>query len=401
MPEHKQYIAEHLNDDIRDLVLKLKSKPSGLDVPFVIRQIAGRQVIKAKLPLWYANEALLFPEHISLEQCSSEWTAGYKASLCGGESLVDLTGGFGVDCVAMSSRFKRTVYVERQEELCRLARHNFVELGAGHIVVEQGNAEQYLRKMPKVDCIYIDPARRDRQGKKTVLLSDCTPDVAELKDLLLEKASSVCIKLSPMLDISLALQSLPETREVHVVSVNNECKELLFLMKRENKEEDVRICTANLKEKHPEQRFSFYRKEEQECWADFARQVENYLYEPNVSLLKAGAYKILSRHFPIRKLHPDSHLYTSQSLVDEFPGRIFRVESVFPLQKKQCKEYLNGVKQANITVRNFPLSVDELRKKTGLKAGGETYLFATTLYGGEKVLVKCYRESVTSSGTFS
>lgn len=388
---YKQYIAQHLHSDVRQLALKLKSKPAGMDVSLILRQIAGRQAVRYKLPAWYANEDILFPEHLPLEQCSSEPAACYKAALCRGESLADLTGGFGVDAAALSAHFKKVFFVERQEELCRLARHNFSVLGLNHVEVVQAEAEEFLCTMPSVDLIYIDPARRDEQGRKTSMLSDCSPDVSLLKDRLLQKAGTLLVKLSPMLDISQALQSLPETKEAHVVSVDNECKELLFLLNTMGVSEDVRMYAVNLSGKQPVQPFIFLRKEERAAATRLASRVGEYLYEPNASLLKAGAYKILTHRFPVEKLHPDSHLYTSEEIVPDFPGRIFQVDEAFSPGKKEIKNALNGVGQANITVRNFPLTVEEIRKKTGLKPGGDVYLFATTLSDGSRAMVKCQK----------
>lgn len=386
MKYEKQYISEHLHDDIRQLALKLKAKPMGLDASFVLRQIAGRQAIRHKLPDWYDKEDILYPGSLSLEQCSSGATSRYKSALCTGTSFADLTGGFGVDCAAMASCFQEATYVERQEELCRLARHNFPLLGAGHTEVVQAEAEAYLATMSPVDFLYLDPARRDDKGKKTVFLSDCSPDVTILKDLLLQKAGKVLIKLSPMLDISLALQALSETRQVHVVSVDNECKELLFLLDGKS-EAALEIHAVDLSEKKGNHSLIFLRKEEQEASVGFAAACGNYLYEPNVAVLKAGAYKLPAIRYGLTKLHPDSHLYTSETLVADFPGRIFRIKKTFSFHKKDLKEHLNGLDQANITVRNFPMSVEEIRKKTKLKAGGEVYLFATTLSGGERVMI--------------
>ncbi len=386
----KQFIADHLRDDVRELALKLSSSHTCQDIPLVIRQIAGRQAIRYKLPDWYTNENILYPEHLPLEQCSSDLTARYKSSLLKGDSFADLTGGFGVDCSYISQNFRKAYYVERQENLCSLARHNFSVLDVQHIEVVYEDAENFLSKMPSVNCIYLDPARRDKKGNKAVCLSDCEPDVSVLKDQLLAKADTVLIKLSPMLDISLALKSLPETSEVHVVSVENECKELLFLLKKGFTSEPY-IYSVNVSKKTKTQTIRFLRSEEQEISPDYTSSLDQYLYEPNVSILKAGAYKILTKYYPLRKLHPDSHLYTSNDFIPDFPGRIFRVESVFSLNKKNLNAHLKGISQAHITVRNFPVSVDDLRKKLKLREGGEVYLFATTLYGGERVIIKSFR----------
>lgn len=381
--EMRQFISEHAGDDIRQLALQGGKYP-GIDLKMALQQIAGRQVIRTKLPSWYSAEELLYPAHLSLEQCSSEVTAHYKASLCSGETLVDLTGGFGVDCVFMAAGFLSAVYVERQEELCDLARHNFPLLQSPHIDVRHGDGVDFLQKMKPVDCIFIDPARRNEQGRKTVQLSDCEPDVSQLETLLLKKAGKVIIKLSPMLDISLALKQLPSASAVHILSVQNECKELLVVLDREVPD-SVAIHCLNFAG-DTRQEFHFTREDEQEVVCNYTPDIGKYLYEPNGSILKAGAYKSICGCYGVRKLHPSSHLYTSEECVENFPGRIFRVAGWGSVKDKNL---LSGISKANIAVRNFPLSADELRKKLRLKEGGEVYLFGTTLADGSKVLIRC------------
>lgn len=399
--ETKQFIAKHINDDIRSLALKKQSfSSSNIDFPLAIRQISGRQAIKNKVPSWYENEAILYPEHLPLEQCSSELTAQYKSSLVNGKILVDLTGGFGVDCVFMAIHFERAFYVERQIELCKLAEHNFYSLNISNIDIYNDDSFVFLKKMEKVDCLFIDPARRDEHGRKTILLSDCEPDVSVIQSLLLEKSETVMIKLSPMLDITLALKSLPPTTEIHVVSVNNECKELLFILKKEPCEEPVIHC-LNFSINKKRQYFRFLRSEEQKINCLYTSDVRQYLYEPNVSLLKSGAFKILTQKFGIEKLHPDSHLYTSDTFFSNFPGRIFQVQSVFLFHKNDIKRQLQDISQANISIRNFPDSVDKLRKKMKLKDGGETYLFATTLGNGKKVIIRSVRLFISANSVNS
>ena len=384
-----EFIQQHQHDDIRKLALQAAKYPD-VDFPFALRQIAGRQIAAIKIPSWYSKEEIIYPPHLSLEQCSSEITALYKASLFQGKKLVDLTGGFGIDCSFLSPKFREVAYVERQPDLCEIALSNFKTLSLNHVKVYCMESGLYLEEMDPVDCIYLDPARRDKHGKKTVSISDCEPDVERLKDRLIEKAQSVWVKFSPMLDISLALTQLPMTTEIHVVAVDNECKELLFKMEQNAKRgnEPVIYC-VNLKKNHIDEHFSFTKTEENNSECCFADLSGSYLYEPNAAILKAGAYKCLTQHYPIRKLHPNSHLYTSDTYVPNFPGRSFCIIELFSLSKQESKQSLSGLTQANITVRNFPLSVNELRKKTGLKEGGEIYLFATTLWNEKRVLIKC------------
>ena len=359
--ETRLFIREHSTDDVRTLALQSKKYPD-VDMPVAITQIAGRQIAAEKIPSWKKIEDIRYPKHLSLEQCSSEITAYYKAGLLQGDSLTDLTGGFGVDCSFLAERFKSVTYVERQEELCGIAAHNFLILGLNHINVKNEDGIAHLKAMSPVDCIFLDPARRNEHGGKAIAISDCEPDVAELEGLLLNKAKQVMVKLSPMLDLSLALRELQQTQEVHIISVNNECKELLLILGQ-----TVPQCS--------------------QC--NYTDSLDEYLYEPNTSLLKAGAFKSLSSAFPIRKLHPNSHLYTSDTLIDNFPGRIFRIVNQCSFNKKESKECLADLKKANITIRNFPATVVELRKRIKLSEGGDTYLFASTLNNEQKVLIRC------------
>jgi len=226
--ETRQFIQEHRHEDVRSLALQAARFPL-VNMPLALTQIWGLQIAAEKIPTWYATEGILYPKHLSMEQCSSEMTARYKASLIQGDTLADLTGGFGIDCAFLSSRFEQVTYVEQQEELCRLAAHNFQTLKLHHIKVENCDGVEYLHQMVPVDCLFIDPARRDRQGGKTIAIADCTPDVTELQKVLLSKSQTVMVKLSPMLDLSLALHDMPSTKEVHIVSANNDCKELLLI----------------------------------------------------------------------------------------------------------------------------------------------------------------------------
>lgn len=386
--ETQQFISEHAQNDVRRLALQAKKFPQ-VDMNAAIVQIAGRQAAADKIPSWHATEGIVYPRHLSLEQCSSELTARYKASLAKGNTLTDLTGGFGIDCAFLSAGFRQVTYVERQEELCEIASHNFPLLGLNHIAVCHEDAVEHLRNMPHADCIFIDPARRNGHGGKTIAIADCEPDVATLEEELLSKATRVMIKLSPMLDLTLALKDMKHVGEVHVVSVNNECKELLLIVTNaENaKPPAVPIVCVNLTNKET-QRFVFTREEEQAAECAYTDRIGKYLYEPNASILKAGAFRSIASRYGLQKLHPNSHLYTSDLPVEGFPGRTFEVQSTFPLNKKEIKEALAGIRKANLTVRNFPASVAELRKRINLAEGGDDYLFATTLNDGKKVIIR-------------
>ena len=378
----RQFIRENLNADVPTLALK--KAPVGTDFSLALRQIEARQLLRKKVPSWSENEDLLFPPHLSIEQCSSEASAKYKASLLQGQSFVDLTGGLGIDTYFISRQFQQADYVEQQTELCELARHNFDVLNAD-IKVWNKTAEDYLKHCEPKDCIFLDPARRDAYGRKTVSISDCTPDVIDLQEKLLQKAEKVMIKLSPMLDISQALGELHHVKEVHVVAVFNECKELDFIMERGYQGEPQFVCVNLLTS---QAKLCFTREEERSCPSRIADTVLNYLYEPNPAVMKAGCYKLLTERFDVLKLHKNSNLYTSEQFNPNFPGRIFKVEDWTPYSKKIKQTLLSDVAQASIAVRNFPLSVAELRKILRIGDGDAIYLFATTLKGEKKIIIR-------------
>ena len=385
-PETIEFIRTHQQEDVKKLALQTKHHPH-VDMPAALTQIAGRQIAATKLPTWYAVDGIVYPPHLSMEQCSSELTARYKAALVSGDSLADLTGGFGIDCSFLAEQFKQVDYVERQEILCEIASHNFPLLGLNQIRVNHADGVEFLQQLSQTDCIFLDPARRDKNGGKTVSVADCEPDAGALEPLLLTKARQVLLKLSPMLDISLALQALPHTTAVHIVSVSNECKETLLMLGPEVPQH-IPIYCANLTNERQDV-FQFDREEEAEAVCSYTSEVGRYLYEPNASLLKAGAYRILAQRFNLNKLHPNSHLYTSDQLAADFPGRIFETTGTCSLNKKELKSALGELPKANLTVRNFPASVAELRKRIKLKEGGDTYIFATTLADETKKLIIC------------
>lgn len=381
------FIEENYRTDVRMLALQAKKYPQ-VDMAMAVVQIAGRQIAEAKIPSWFCTEGLLYPKHLSMEQCSSEVTALYKASLVDGNSFADLTGGFGIDCSFLSRKFRKADYVERQEELCELAKHNFPLLGL-NIDVHHEDGVEYLKQMAPVDCLFLDPARRDNHGGKTVAISDCEPDVSALEELLVEKGCMVMIKLSPMLDLSLALKTLKHIREVHIVSVNNECKELLLILQKKSVPSEIPIHCEQVLNSGEHQHYIFTLEQEHTSDCTLTEEVSTFLYEPNASILKGGAYRLLTTTYPVKKLHVNSHLYTSSILVQDFPGRIFQVKAISGFGKKELKGFLQSMVKANITIRNFPSSVVELRKRLKLKEGGEDYLFATTLADESKVLIKC------------
>ncbi len=386
-PETKEFIQKHKNEDPRALALQGKRYP-GVDIREAVTQIEGWQATKEKLPTWAETDGIIYPPRISMEQCSSEPTALYKAAIAKGCRLADLTGGFGIDCSYMSRGFRETTYIERNSILCDIAKENFALLGHGNIKIINGNSEDILPTLPKQDWIFIDPARRAFDGRKVVALSDCEPDVTALESLLLEKADKVMVKCSPMLDITAATRQLSSIEAVHIIAVNNECKELLFILGKDYGENTQTEC-VNIQKGNCSS-FTFILEEEANSTATYCNGIGKYLYEPNAAIQKGGCHRTLSHKLQIDKLHPNSQLYTSDKLVGEFPGRIFEVERVFGFSKADIKQ-LQNLKKANMTVRNFPESVQVLRKKLKLAEGGDEYLFATTLYNGAKALVLCRR----------
>lgn len=388
----RQFINQHINHDVHQLALQAGRYPD-VDMPLALRQITGRQKMKLKVPLFFHNEAILYPVRLSLEQASSEVTARYKASLCSGSTFADLTGGMGIDTYFISRNFDKATYIEQQAELCELARHNFKALGADNIEVINTTAEKHLAEMQGIDCIYLDPARRDGTGKKVVLLSDCEPDIAALAPQLLQKAKTVMVKLSPMLDISSAIQDIPSVRQVHIIAVDNECKEILLILAPE-KAGDIQVQTVNFLKNGEKQTFGYPLHDEQDTTVEYARAVGKYLYEPNAAIMKSGAFKLVAQHYGLKKLHQHTHLYTSDSVVDDFPGRIFEVLNVWGNSAKEWKKHLAPIGKANISVRNYPQSAAELRKKLKLSEGGNCYLFACTLAGNEKTIIECGKFSI-------
>ena len=381
------FIDEHTNDDVALLSLQAARFPD-VDIPFAIRQISGKQKVREKIPTFYNCRELLYPLKLSLEQSSSEITAKHKSALCEGEVLYDLTGGFGVDCFFLSSRFRQVFYVEAQTELCQLAGHNFSALGRANISIINDTAENFLNNCGDAHWIYLDPARRLESGKKAVLLSDCEPNVALLQDKLLEKSTRVMIKLSPMFDIAALRHELKHIREIHIVAMANECREIIVMLER-NYNAQPEIKTTNYSRIGTIEKFEFTAGDEQGAEITFTTALRQYLYEPNAAIMKSGAFGLISEKFRLSKLHINSHLYTSDCLIDDFPGRIFCVQTTIDFSKKSLSNLNDEVKKANLTIRNFPLTVNELRKKLKIPEGGDVYLFATTLADNKKVLVKC------------
>ena len=458
------FIRQHQEEDVRQLAF-LGSKYPDVDMPFALDQIRGRRMARTKLPRWASIDGIIYPPHISMEQCSSEVTATYKAELAMrllnskicefatkdtvapkfakndevfekqrklteislevknnqrntriGHSLrkvnfLDMTGGFGVDFSYIAAQLGvKSMYVERQAHLCEAAKENFERLGLENATVKNGDGVEILHSLEKpLQLIFIDPVRRDDAGNKVVSLQDCTPDVTLLQDEMLEKSEFVVIKLSPMLDWHRAVSELKHVREVHVVSVGNECKELLLVLsaaskgapsleeREESKNLEVYCVNDNQVMSYEEGEESLVEIASESFWNAFigkneAQEKEStplYLYEPNASLMKAGCFGEISSRYGVKMVSKNSHLFIGDKPMDDFPGRSFHVKAISSFNKKELKRQILGITKANISTRNFPLSVVELRKRLKLKDGGDTYLFATTLSDESHVLFIC------------
>lgn len=420
----REFVAMHRDEDVRELALKAK-RVEGLDLSLALDQIAGWQIASKKLPQWASCEGIIYPPHISMEQCSSQFTAQYKSeiaqtllasaatvranvsdspesdTLVAKRAMVDLTGGFGVDFSYLARGFSQATYVERQRHLCDLAEHNMAALGLDQARIVCGDGVEYLRQMDPVDLIYVDPARRDEHGARTYAIEDCTPNVLELRDLLLAKSQRTLVKLSPMLDWRKAVADFDgAVREVHIVATSNECKELLLVLGRPaqaNARDGVdgagshRRLAPHVFCVNDDQRIDY----DSAAYTQGLRiggkplpEAKNYLYEPNASIMKAGCFDLVEERFGVTQIGPSSHLFVSEQQIADFPGRGFAIEAVGSMNKKDTKRLLNGAKQANIAVRNFPLTAPQLRKKLKLADGGTVYLFGTTMQGGDHVLLR-------------
>lgn len=401
----RQYISAHATDDVVQLALH-PSKDPQVDMAVALQQIAGRQKAKEKLPEWYATEGVLYPKKVSMEQCSSSQTAEYKASLVEGESFADFSGGFGVDTVALARKFGKGWYVEPQKELCDLFQHNCKVLDINNVNIVNGTMEAYLAAIDPVDTIYLDPSRRDTHGRRMVSLADCTPNLLEWKSALLAKCNTLMVKLSPMIDIFQTLRDLPETYAVHVVAVEGECKEVVFLLKTEDvtvddtrKDVPWRVSTTDPTiiavdiNKNNNTRVQSTLETERTTPPRIATELGAYLYEPNAAVMKAGIFNALSQKFHVAKLAKNTNLFTADELHEDFPGRIFRIEAVHEFHPRKTAKELSHLANASIAVRNFPLSAEELRKTLKIKNGNACYLFGCTLSGGMKCVIVC--EKVT------
>lgn len=388
--EETDIIRQHLNDDIYALSAK-DGWYGDSDKKWLLQQIQSRQKAKSKLPSWYGNFDLLFPPPLSVEQASSELTASYKSSLVAGGTLVDATGGMGVDSSFFSRRFQKVVYMEMQPNLVELARHNFGALGLSNVEARL-NPDGSISNLPDADCVFLDPSRRDA-GRRVFLLEECTPDLLSWWPQLTARYATVLVKLSPMYDITSAVRALDGISEIHVVAVAGEVKELLLLANREKN--GLTITCAEIARDGTVRKATFPYDDRNRS-IGYACEVGQYLYEPAAPLMKAEVMNAEAARCGLEKLHPHSHLYTASDLVADFFGRIFEVEAAFGMGKADLKAGLQGVAKADITVRNFPMGEAELRKRLKLDAGGGTTLFATT-FRQKHLLIRTHKISISSS----
>ena len=404
----RAFAMAHRDEDVRDLALH--AKPDGdVDLKAALEQIAGWRAARAKLPAWAACPDVLYPPHLSMEQCSSESTARYKADVArrviaaddarrddadgtpAASTLIDLTGGFGVDFSYMAHEFDHACYVERQRHLCELAAHNMPALGLPSAAIVNEDAETYLASLPDdaATLVFLDPARRDSHGARTYAIADCTPDVLGLLDRLLDVAPHVMVKLSPMLDWHKTVADFTgHVHEVHIVSAGNECKELLLVVARGTCPSPHVTCVND------GDVFTFLAGEDSPDAN--AADVDDtaswrHLYEPNASIMKAGCFDLLARRFAVTPIARDSHLFVSAEPVTGFPGRSFTVDAVGSMNKKELRRVTDGLTHANIATRNFPLPVAALRRRTGLKDGGDAFLFATTDGRGRHIVIRAHK----------
>lgn len=379
-PEIQEFINQNIGADSTKLALKKNPFPD-VNWPEVINQISAKTKAKGKLPIWFNAENILFPSKISLEQTSSEKTARYKAELISGESLIDLTGGFGIDCFFFSKKVQTVVHCEQNEDLSAIVKHNFEQLSANNIYCISGDSTEILKTSGHFDWIYIDPSRRNDAKVKVFMLKDCFPNVPELLNLYFSHSEKILIKTAPILDISAGLLELQNVKSIHIIAVDNEVRELVWEL-RKGYSETVEIKTVNLRD----QKRDYFDFEFNTTEIALIGLPKKYLYEPNAAIMKSGGFDAIATRYSLEKLHRHSHLYTSDELID-FPGRRFEIGQILSYDKAYMKT-LEG-KKMNVTARNFPESVENIRKKWKLKDGGTDYCFFTTDANNHKIVLLC------------
>ncbi|QBA63845.1 class I SAM-dependent methyltransferase [Muriicola soli] len=383
----QDFIENNYNTDIVSVLL---SKPRFLQISAqeLGQQLYGKKKAEEKLPTWFKTPGIYYPNRVQLEQTSSEITAAHKASMLSGNQVADLSGGFGVDTYFFSRKIPRVTYCEIDPELNEIVRQNATALGINNVDFHCADGIEFLKNTAtEFDWIYLDPSRRDQDKKKVFQLADCSPDVILHRDLLLRKAGAVMIKTSPLLDLSAGIEQLKEVAEIHVVAVDNEVKELLWILRKDSPNKEVKITAVNFT-KSEQQVFEFERNKEKIASCSFSDPL-TYLYEPNSAVLKAGAFKAICRAHDVKKLHEHSHLYTSDALIS-FPGRVFRIEEIKPYNSAVLKT-IKGSK-VNVSTRNFPERVAAIRKKFKLKDGGDKYLFFTINKDNQRIVIQCTKD---------
>ena len=379
----QEFISQNIEANISKLALQKNPFP---EVPWVeiLTQISAKNKAKEKLPTWYCHSNIIYPSKISVEQTSSEKTALYKSNLVSGENLIDLTGGFGVDDYYFSKKMGQVFHCELNRELSEIVTHNFEILKQKNITCHYGDSFETLTKLNlHFDWIYIDPSRRSDTKGKVFMLKDCLPNVPELLEAYFQFSNQILIKSAPILDITAGLNELKNVKTIHIIAVNNEVKELLWEIEK-NYEDTITIKTININ-KEKEEKFDFILNQEIEIKR--YSLLKKYIYEPNAAILKSGAFEWVTNYFKIEKLHQHSHLYTADEVID-FPGRAFKIENSFEYNKNGMKEFLQNTK-ANITTRNFPETVENIRKKWKISDGGNSYVFFTTDANNHKIVLIC------------
>ncbi|MFY0631596.1 MAG: class I SAM-dependent methyltransferase [Flavobacteriaceae bacterium] len=380
----QDYIDQHLKSNITQLILK-GSPFNDISIQELAHQIVSKQKCEKKLPSWFQTKNIYYPPKLNIEQTSSELTAEYKSSLVSGKRIIDITGGFGVDTFYFSKRFETVTHCEINVPLSEITTHNFKKLGVENVETLSKDGLECLRgSSENFDVIYVDPSRRNDQKGKVFLLRDCEPNIPDNIDVLFEKSEVVLLKNSPILDIKSAINELKYVKEIHIVAINNDVKELLFLMQK-GYQGSIEVSTLNFK-KEATQEFTFTYGSDSSSYYSLPQK---FIYEPNAAILKSGGFHHITSTFDVYKLHQHSHLYTSEVLID-FPGRTFQITEVLPYDKKKIKRFLKENK-ANITTRNFPKTVAQIRKELKIKDGGDNYLFFTTNMDGEFQCIFCKR----------
>ncbi len=385
--EVQKFINDNLTSDVSRLILK-GINVDGVFAIELVEQIEAKRKSEHKLPKWFSTEDIYYPNKLNIEQTSSEIAANYKASVIKGDSIIDLTGGFGVDSFYFSKYFQSVVHCELDANLSEIAAYNFKQLNVKNIETVDEDGISVLSNWDKsYDWVFVDPSRRHDIKGKVFFLADCLPNIPEHLDTIFNYTKNIIIKTSPLLDISAGLNELKFVKSIHVVAINNEVKELLWILEK-NRTASPKIKTVNLSAEKT-QYFNFKLNDEANSLAIFSEPLE-YLYEPNSAILKSGAYKSISETFGVFKLHQHSHLYTSQELID-FPGRQFKINQKIPYNKKLFKTL--NIAKANVTTRNFPETVENLRKKLKIKDGGDLYLFFTTNFNNDKIIIVCSKHT--------